>query len=163
MRTIMYRTSVRNLSTGALMIYTWSDCFSPSSIIITSLTDWPVLGNGIASKNVWNERWWVTIGNNVQIEWSTAQTTKHCHCQLSSSPRTNQKAGLYFINIRSWSYHNPHLEIISKFWSETLVQEPCCQHTYYRARWLLPTPKIDVRFQPPVPGGSSGHLSHTEN
>ena len=25
-------------------------------------------------------------------------------------------------------------------------QEPCCQHTYYRARWLLPTPKIDVRL-----------------
>ena len=25
-------------------------------------------------------------------------------------------------------------------------QEPCCQHTYYRARWLLPTPKIDVNF-----------------
>ena len=24
-------------------------------------------------------------------------------------------------------------------------QEPCCQHTYYRARWLLPTPKIDVK------------------
>jgi len=22
--------------------------------------------------------------------------------------------------------------------------EPCCQHTYYRARWLLPTPKIDA-------------------
>ena len=66
----------------------------------------------------------------------------------------------WFINIRSWSYHDPHLEIISKFWSKILGQEPCCQHTYYRARWLLPTPKIDVRFHPPVPEGSSG-LCHT--
>ena len=36
------------------------------------------------------------------------------------------------------SYH------LSEKFSSWSFQEPCCQHTYYRARWLLPTPKIDV-------------------
>jgi len=32
-----------------------------------------------------------------------------------------------------------------EYWGlDDLHMEPCCQHTYYRARWLLPTPKIDA-------------------
>jgi len=32
-----------------------------------------------------------------------------------------------------------------EYWGlDDLHMEPCCQHTYYRARWLLPTAKIDA-------------------
>ena len=34
-----------------------------------------------------------------------------------------------------------------EYWGlDDLHMEPCCQHTYYRARWLLPQPNSDVRF-----------------
>ena len=45
-----------------------------------------------------------------------------------------------------------------EYWGlDDLHMEPCCQHTYYRARWLLPTPKIDVILQLPC---ATFHLSH---
>ena len=35
-----------------------------------------------------------------------------------------------------------------EYWGlDDLHMEPCCQHTYYRARWLLPQPDPDVRHQ----------------
>ena len=32
-----------------------------------------------------------------------------------------------------------------EYWGlDDLHMEPCCQHTYYRARWLLPQANTDV-------------------
>jgi hypothetical protein len=43
-----------------------------------------------------------------------------------------------------------------EYWGlDDLHMEPCCQHTYYRARWLLPAPKIDVTLLPPTAWPSS--------
>ena len=35
-----------------------------------------------------------------------------------------------------------------EYWGlDDLHMEPCCQHTYYRARWLLPTTEEDEKMQ----------------
>ena len=35
-----------------------------------------------------------------------------------------------------------------EYWGlDDLHMEPCCQHTYYRARWLLPQANTDVSYK----------------
>ena len=64
------------------------------------------------------------------------------------SRTTTQFVGLYWYVMQSiWSqYFCTSSYHLSEKYSSWSFQEPCCQHTYYRARWLLPTPKIDVRI-----------------